>query len=56
MVYGVLGAQEMCENRGGRPGFPVPNSLYGLCGRKATLNERTKAHDYCGVRSQTVGG
>ena len=23
---------------GGRPGLPVPNSLYALCGRKATLN------------------
>ena len=27
-----------CESRGGRPGFPVPDSPYGLCGRKATLN------------------
>ena len=33
-------AQELCESRGGRPGFPVPNSLYGLCGRNTTLNER----------------
>ena len=31
-------AQELCEDGGGRPGFPVPSSLYGLCGRKATLN------------------
>ena len=31
-------AQELCESRGGRPGFPVPNKPYGLCGRKATLN------------------
>ena len=31
-------AQELCESRGGRPGFLVPNSPYGLCGRKATLN------------------
>ena len=29
--------EELCESRGGRPGFPVPNSLYGLCGRKETL-------------------
>ena len=28
----------MCENRGGRPGLPVPNGPYGLCGRKAKLN------------------
>ena len=27
--------QELCERRDGRP---VPDSLYGLCGRKATLN------------------
>ena len=30
--------QEMCESRGGRPGLPVRNRPYGLCGRKATLN------------------
>ena len=29
---------KMCESRGGRPGLPVPNSPYGLCGRKETLN------------------
>ena len=26
--------QELCKSRGGRPGLPVPNSPYGLCGRK----------------------
>ena len=31
-------AQELCESRGGRPGLPVPNNPYRLCGRKATLN------------------
>ena len=30
-------AQDLCESGGGRPGLPVPNSPYGLCGRKATL-------------------
>ena len=30
--------QELCESSGGRPGLPVPNGPYGLCGRKATLN------------------
>ena len=29
--------QELCESRGGRPGLPVPNSSYGVRGRKATL-------------------
>ena len=33
-------AQELCESRGGRPGLPVPNSLYGLCERKVTLEEK----------------
>ena len=28
----------MCESGSGRPGLPVPNSPYGLCGRKATMN------------------
>ena len=32
-------AEEPCESRGGRPGLPVPTSPYGLCGRKATLEE-----------------
>ena len=34
-----LRAQER-ENGGGRPGLSVPNSPYGLCGRKATLEEK----------------
>ena len=29
---------------GGRPGLPVPNSPYGICGRKATLN---RAQELC---------
>ena len=29
----LFSAQELCESRGGRPDSP-----YGLCGRKATLN------------------
>ena len=29
----------LCESRGGRPGLPVPNSPYDLCGRKATFEE-----------------
>ena len=27
-----------CVSRGGRPGLPVRNSPYSLCGRKVTLN------------------
>ena len=33
-----LQSSELCESGGGRPGLPVPNSPYGLCGCKATLN------------------
>ena len=35
----MVRTQELCESWGGRPGLPVPNALYGLCGRKVTLNE-----------------
>ena len=33
----IFRAQELCKSRGGRPGLPVPNNPYGLCGRKETL-------------------
>ena len=35
-----VGAQELCENQGGRPGgrLPVPDSPYDLWWRNATLN------------------
>ena len=35
-----LRAMELCGSRGGRPGLSVPNSPYGLCGRKATFEEK----------------
>ena len=35
--------QELCERRGGRPGLPVPNKPYGLCGRKAKFEEEDEA-------------
>ena len=28
----------LCESRGGHPGLPTPNGLYGVCGRKARLS------------------
>ena len=34
----VAALQELYESRRGRPALPVPNSPYGLCGRKVTLN------------------
>ena len=33
-------AQMLCETQGGRPGFPVPNSPQGVCGRKATEQKK----------------
>ena len=35
-----VGAQELCESEGGRPGLPVPNSPYCLSERRATVSER----------------
>ena len=35
-------AQELCESRSGRPGLPVPNKPYSLCGRQATLKQKQK--------------
>ena len=42
-------AQELREDRGGRPGLPVPNRPYGLCGRKATLNDEQERF-YCAMQ------
>ena len=35
-------AQELWKSRGGHPGFPVPNSPCGFCGRKATQNLKNR--------------
>ena len=58
-------AQELCESREGRPGLPVLNSPYGLCGREATLNWNwpflnigqswIRARKFFSPRSTTVG-
>ena len=32
-------AQELCGSRGGRPGLPVPNNPYGLCGQNEALKD-----------------
>ena len=41
--------RELCESRGGRPGLPIPNKPYGLCGRRATLNWTGLLVCYCHV-------
>ena len=40
---------ELAESRGGRPGFPEPNSPSGLCGRKAALNVNSHTDAWSGV-------
>ena len=47
----------VCENRGDRPGLPVPNSPYSLCGRKATLNKTLvlRAQELCESRGRRPG-
>ena len=53
----ALGVQELCESRGGRPGLPVPNSPYGLCGRKAALNleQSDRVQELCENRGGRPG-
>ena len=52
----IVRAQELCECRGGRPGLPVPSSLYGLCGRKATLKLNvSRAQELCESRGGRPG-
>ena len=46
----VIRAQELCESGGGRPVLPVPDSPYGLYGRKATF----KADDEAIIRAQEL--
>ena len=39
-VYCIVDrGQELCESRGERPGLPVSNNPYGLCGREATSKD-----------------
>ena len=44
-VFRSVRAGQLCEGRGERPGLPVPNSPYGLCGRKAALNQQRQTPD-----------
>ena len=40
LLISTVRVQELCESRGSRPGLPLPNSSYGLCGRKDTLKKK----------------
>ena len=42
-------AQELSDGRGGRPGLPVPNSQYGLCGREAILDLNQQDPNTCEI-------
>ena len=37
LLIHIFRTQVLCESRGGRHGFPVPNKSYGFGGRKATV-------------------
>ena len=53
MISGVKQHQRLkasSEIRGGRSGFPVPNSPYGLCGRKAKSELRNCVKVEVGVK------
>ena len=43
--FGFRAVQELCENRDGHLGFPVPNSPYRLCGRKPTFEEEHEVEE-----------
>ena len=47
----------MNESRGGRPGLLVPNSPYGLCGCKATVNKHktSTGQELCESRVAVLG-
>ena len=38
-------AHKLRESRVGRPGFPIPKCLYGLCGRKGTSEEQDESDE-----------
>ena len=45
----------VCESRGGRPGLPVPNSPYGLCGGKErNANEEKIVIAKSATRRETI--
>ena len=46
-------AEELCASRDAHHGFPIPNSQYGLCAHKATLNEESAEVRSC-VRVEVV--
>ena len=52
-VYYTFSELRRCDSRGRRPGLPVPNSPYGLCGRKPTLNlKRERERDRLNLRER----
>ena len=42
LLWFLFRYQELCQSWGGRPRLPVPNSPYGLCGCKSTLNSSSE--------------
>ena len=48
-------APELCESRGGRPGLPLPDIPYGLCGHKSSLNENAERRSCAKVEVAVLG-
>ena len=48
-------APELCESRGGRPGLPLPDIPYGLCGHKSSLNENADHRSCVKVEVAVLG-
>ena len=40
--------QELCQSRGGRLGFLVPDSFHGFCGGKSTFEEKNRSSEFKG--------
>ena len=56
LELGPLRTQGLCESRGGLPELPVPNSPYGLCGRRTEITRtRTRTPLTSGAVSVKVG-
>ena len=55
LELGPLRAQGLCESRGGRPELPVPNSPYGLCGRRTEITRTRTPLVTSGAVSVKVG-
>ena len=47
--------RSLCESGGGRHRLPVPNSTYGLCGRRVTLKPHSELRSCVKVEVAVLG-